>query len=340
MSHGTLPLGKLPADFLAEILADAPASDQQLLLGPGPGIDCAVLDLGNKLLVLKSDPVTFTADNLGWYLVQINANDIATCGARPRWLMVTLLFPEAKTTEQLVRAVFKQLYDACESSNITLIGGHTEISHAIDRPIAVGTLIGEVSRDRLVTPRGATPGDSLLLTKFIPIEAVAIMAREFRPQLEDLLDDEEFSEVQGYLQELGISVLRDAQVACSAGQVHAMHDPTEGGLASALWELADACGHRLVVDLNDIPISDLARQICAALKIDPLAAISSGALLLAVPEDDRASTCAALQSHGIACTKIGRVEQGPPSVWHSTMKKLQLLDRPARDEIARLFDER
>lgn len=339
MTQRTFPLGKLPADLLAELLSLAPGGDPQVLVGPSPGIDCAVLDLGNTLLVFKSDPITFTADDLGWYLVQINANDIATAGATPRWLMATLLFPEAKTTEPMVRAIFRQLYDACEANNITLIGGHTEITHSIDRPIAVGMLIGEVSREKLVTPRGASPGDSLLLTKTVPIEAIAILTREFRAQLQEILNKEELLEALNYLQEPGIGVLRDAQIALASGRVNAMHDPTEGGLAAALWELADACGHRIVVDMGAVPISRLAKRICDEFDIDPLAAISSGALLLSVHDEDHELICAALQAQGIACTRIGRVEPGPAGVWQLSAEKLQPLNRPLRDEIARLFDE-
>ncbi len=339
MTQRTFPLGKLPADLLAELLSLAPGGDQQVLIGPGPGFDCAVLDWGGKLLVVTSDPVTFTTDDLGWYLVQINVNDIATSGAIPRWLMVTLLFPEAKTTEHMVRAIFKQLYDACEASNIALIGGHTEISHSIDRPIAVGTLVGEVSREDLVTPGGALPGDSLLLTKFIPIEAVAILTREFRTRLQGILDEMQILEGLSYLQEPGISVLRDAQIAMASGRVNAMHDPTEGGLAAALWEMADACGHRIEVDLGAVPISRLAKRICDGLDINPLAAISSGSLLLSVPNEDHEAICEALRAHGIACTRIGRFESGPSGVWQLSAGELQPLGRPLRDEIARLFDE-
>ncbi|UCG23314.1 MAG: AIR synthase family protein [Chloroflexota bacterium] len=333
-----IPVGKLPPDLLAELLADTPIEDDSVVLGPGPGLDCAVLDLGETMLVLKSDPITFTADDLGWYLVQINANDIATTGATPRWLLVTLLFPENATSEHLVRSTFKQLYDACAENDIALIGGHSEITHAIDRPIAMGTLIGEVNRELLVTPQGAAPGDRLLLTKCVPIEAVAILAREFEERLKGVLSEDEIELGQAYLVDPGISVLLDAQIAVSSGRVNAMHDPTEGGLGAALWELADACGHRIVVDLKLVPVPSLARRICDELGVDPLLAISSGALLLSVPNEDHGRTVAALRAANIPSTIIGRVECGEPGVWELTQTGTQSLDRPLRDEIARLFD--
>jgi hydrogenase expression/formation protein HypE len=341
MVESLLPLGKLPAELLSQLLASVPpsSSDARVLVGPGPGLDCAVLDLGgDRLLVLKSDPITFTAGDLGWYLVQVNANDIATTGAVPRWLMATLLFPEEGSTERLVRDTFDKLLKACSASEITLIGGHIEITHGLDRPIAVGAMIGEVRRAELRTPRGASPGDALLLTKSVAIEAVAILCQEFPDRVAALVGDDEASRGAAYHHDPGISVLRDARIACEAGPVSAMHDPTEGGLAAAIWELAEASGRRIVVDVDAIPVSDLARRICDHFRIDPLASISSGALLLTVPESYQAQVCRTLQDQGIPCKAIGRVQTGQPGVWVSSMSGPTLLERPARDEIARLFD--
>ena len=339
LTDDVLPVGKLPPALLAELLTVTPFEDEAVLVGPGPGLDCAVLDLGETLLVLKSDPITFTADDLGRYLVQINANDIATSGAMPRWLMVTLLFPENKTTEHLVRSTFKQLYEACADNRIALIGGHSEITHGIDRPIAIGALIGEVSRESLVTPRGASPGDRLLLTKCVPIEAVAILTREFEGHLKGILSESEIALGQAFLQDPGISVVRDAQIAISSGKVNAMHDPTEGGLGAALWELADACGHSIVVDLEAVPVPSLAQRICDELNIDPVFAISSGALLLSVSNEDHETIQEGLLAANIPCATIGRVSAGDVGVWNLSPGGLQLLTRPIRDELARLFDE-
>ena len=184
----SLPLGKLPPLLLGQLLAQAPANDPRLLFGPAVGMDCAVLDTGGtQLLVLKSDPITFATDEIGWYLVQVNCNDIATTGGIPRWLMVTALLPQGETTSESVTALTNELFEACRQMNISVIGGHTEITHGLDRPILIGTLIGEVARDKLVTPQGIQPGDRLLLTKGIPIEATAILAREFPHRLEGVL---------------------------------------------------------------------------------------------------------------------------------------------------------
>ncbi len=334
----TLPLGKLPPPLLAKILAQAPISDPRVIVGPAVGVDCAVVELDETCLVFKSDPITFTSDQIGWYTVQINVNDIATTGALPRWLLVTALLPEGKTTEGIVETISEQLYQACEKMDISVIGGHTEITHGLDRPILAGTLIGEVARENLITPQGASVGDRILLTGGVPIEGTAILARKFAPELKEVLSREELQEAQDYLTEPGISVLQDAQTATKAGGVTAMHDPTEGGLAGALWELAEACGHSLKIALENVIVSPISEKICAYFEIDPLATIASGALLLTVKPESLDPVLAAMNAKRIPCAQIGTVEKGPVQVRQTTPEGVKLLPRPERDEIARVYE--
>jgi len=331
-----LPLGKLPPDLLAGMLRGAPVLDPRVLLGPGIGLDCAVIDLGERMLVIKSDPITFASDAIGWYAVQVNANDIATTGAEPRWFLGTLLMPEGKASAQMAEEIAGQLFSACRTLGISAVGGHTEVTHGIDHPILAGTLIGEVRRDGLVTPRGARPGDRLLLPKGVPIEATAILAREFPQRLRPHLSEDELTQAAHYLYEPGISVVKDARTACVSGRVTAMHDPTEAGLAGALWELADACWHSLVFDRAAVPVPDLARRVCAIFGLDPLATIASGALLMAVDKADSSKICGALREEGIACSDIGFVKEGPPEVCLAADNSL--LERPLRDEITRAYE--
>jgi hydrogenase maturation factor len=203
-------------------------------------------------------------------------------------------------------------------------------------------MIGEVSREQLVTPLGAQPGDRLLLTKGIPIEATAVLSRELPNRLLGFpagLSDVELKTAQDFLHQPGISVLPEAQLAIQTGQVHAMHDPTEGGLYTALWELAQACQHTLWVDLSAVPVFPLSARICRLLDLDPLGAIASGALLLAAPALDAAKITAALSQAGIPCTEIGLVsfEAGSPVVRSGFSPEAELVPHPARDEIAKLF---
>jgi hydrogenase maturation factor len=320
------------------MLAAAPVQDERIMLGPGVGLDCAVLDLGSTLLVFKSDPITFATEEIGWYAVQVNANDIATTGATPVWFLMTLLLPGEGTDASLVEQISQQVFEACQSIGVSVIGGHSEITHGLERPIVVGTMIGEVSRQDLVTPRGASPGERILLTKGVPIEAISILAREFPDKLSGLLSPAEIAQARDYLHDPGISVLEDAWLAVQAGTVTAMHDPTEGGLASALWELAEASKLVITIDPGAVLVPDLAWRICQAFDIDPLSAIASGALLLTTPPGDAARICQALEKEGVPCTEIGRVEKGVPEVWRTTDSGQEMLERPTRDEIARVFD--
>jgi hydrogenase expression/formation protein HypE len=333
-----LPLGKLPVELLSRLLDRAPVYDPRVILGPGIGLDCAVLDLGENLLVLKSDPITFASEEIGWYLVQVNANDIATCGAVPRWLLVTALLPENKTTQTMLEAISEQVFQACREAGISVIGGHTEITSGLERPILMGTLIGEVKRERLITPQGARPGDRLLLTKGIPIEATALLARERPKKARQALSEAELEQASQFLFNPGISVLRDAQLAVQSGHVTAMHDPTEGGLAAALWELSEACGKGLTIEPEAIPIPELSLRLCKAFGLDPMASIASGALLMSAAPEDAAAICQALEKAGIRCSDIGLVEDRAPGVMQRTAQGPKILPRPLRDELTKIFE--
>ena len=174
--------GKLPAGLLAELLQAIPIEDPDVIVGPRLGEDAAVLDIGDRYLIAKSDPITFTSHRIGWYALQINANDVATMGARPRWFLGTLLLPPDCTT-QTVKQIFADLQDACQALGVTLIGGHTEVTDGVKRPILAGTLLGEVAKDRLVVNANAQPGDVILLTNGVAIEGTAILAQDASEEL-------------------------------------------------------------------------------------------------------------------------------------------------------------
>lgn len=331
-------VGKLPPAILNDILAKAPRFDDRVVLGPGIGLDCAVVDGGDRYWVFKAEPITFATDQIGWYAVQIAGNDIATTGATPRFILLTLLLPENRTDEEMVRAISGQIYTACAQQKITVLGGHTEITHGIDRPLLITTLIGEVSKDRLVTPRGALAGDALLLTKGIPIEATALLAREFPARLRPHLTEEEISTAAGFLHHPGISVMQDAQIALQAGRVNAMHDPTEGGLSAALWEMAQAAGLDIHFDPAAVHIPQLSRRICQAFSLDPYATIASGALLLAVNSADAAEILAALRNYGIAASRIGEFFPGNGKVFAVSGSKPVEWPYPQRDEIGKVYE--
>jgi len=332
-----LPVGKLAQELLSRLLARIPVDDPRVILGPGVGLDCAVIDASKRLQVYKSDPITFATDQIGYYLVQVNANDIATTGAKPLWFLVTLLLPEHTTTPESAETIMSQIGNACRELGVTVVGGHTEITAGLDRPIAIGTMIGEVSRGGLVSPRGSREGDRVLLTKGVPIEATALLAREFPQRLRRALSADEVRAAQCYLHEPGIGVTRDARRAIGAGHVTAMHDPTEGGVVTALWELAQACGKTLRIDPHRIPVPALAQRVCDVFGVDPLCSIASGALLITVSPQGATATCEALIHAGIDCAEIGDVADGPPVLQRSAGNGYQLWPLPSGDAISVVF---
>ena len=190
----------------------------------------------------------------------------------------------------------------------------------------------------MITPKGAQIGDRILLTKGVPIEATTLLAREFTSRLDGILTPAEISTAQGYLHQPGISVVRDAQLACQFGRVTAMHDPTEGGVITALWELAEACNHTIILDPTQIHIPELCRRICQVFKIDPLRSLASGALLLTVTPGDAINICQGLINNGIFCSEIGRVEAGPANLFLYKSDDRFDYSRPTREEIAKLFE--
>jgi len=333
-----LPTGKLPFDFLHDLLRTYTHFSDRLIAGPGVGQDVAVIDMGDRYLVVKTDPITFATDQIGWYAVNVNANDVATSGARPLWMLATLLLPEAATTPALVRGIFAQLHDACQELDIALVGGHTEVTRGLDRPIVVGTLIGEVSRDKLITNAGARVGDKVLLVKGVPIEATAIIAREKADDLRQRGYDEAFTRIaQGYLHEPGISVVAEARIAADHPGVHAMHDPTEGGLATGLHEVAFAAGTGLRLHADRVPILAEGSRLCADYGLDPLGAIASGALLVMVEAAQADHLSQTYARAGIPCVHIADLLPLKEGVYMLRGDRRQPLPRYDADEITKVL---
>src|SRR5215510_6965051 len=179
-----LPVGKLRAELLERLFSKHVAGSERVIVGPRVGEDAAVIDMGDRYLVATADPITFAADEAGWYALHVNANDLAVRGARPLWFLATVLLPEGRTSEAHVEALFEELGAACAELDIALVGGHTEVTAGLPRVIVSGTMLGEVAKDRLVTTGGARAGDVLLLTKGVPLEGAAILARECRVEAE------------------------------------------------------------------------------------------------------------------------------------------------------------
>ncbi len=333
-----LPAGKLPYALRDRLLQRFAPDDLRLVVGPQMGVDAAVIDMGDIYLVAKTDPITFATDAIGWYVVNVNANDIAVMGATPRWFMATVLLPAGKATPALAEAIYAQIAAACANLGVALAGGHTEITVGLERPIISGTMLGEVAPERLLRSSGVQPGDDLVLVGQAPVEGTALIAREKEA---DLLargfDTALLRRAQAFLHEPGISVVRAAQVAAAAVQVHAMHDPTEGGLATGIWEIAQASGVGMAVDFDAVPVPPESQALCAAYGLDPLGVIASGALLVALPPVETERLLAAFEQAHMPAQVIGQATT--PGGPLSARRGGAAVPYPqfAVDEIARIF---
>ena len=334
-----LQVGKLPMQLLDKLLSTLDLTDPRIVVGPRVGLDAAVVKTRDALLVAKTDPITFATDLIGWYAVNINANDVACMGARPLWFMATVLLPEG-AQEELAENIFQQVSSSCSTLGITLIGGHMEITYGLSRPIVVGCLLGEVEEDRLITAGGALPGDDIVVTKGIAVEGTALLAREARQQiLAKGVEPQVVERASDFLFDPGISVVRDAQVARSAAPVHCFHDPTEGGLATGLEEIARASSAGLRIEADQVPVVDECRVIAGALGLDPLGLIASGCLVMTVSPQHTRRVLAALEAAGIAARRIGKVVERGRGLALIERDEERPLPRFERDELARFFEE-
>ena len=337
-----LPVGKLKHDFLKELL---PTQDRNanVVVGPQLGEDAAVVEFGDNYLVATSDPITFATEDIGWYVVCVNSNDIAAMGAVPKWLLVTLLLPEDATTPTRVRDIMTQITQACAAFDITLCGGHTEVTPAVTQPVVIGQMMGITHKNALFTSADARAGDVLILTKGLGIEATAIIARECEDQLREKCDAQFLEQAKTYLRDPGISVLKDAQIAIATGGVHAMHDVTEGGVATAVYELAIAAELGVTVysdKLLNSPIlyGNITRTLCDMFELNPLGVISSGAMLIASEPEKGEAICRALGATGINADIIGKFLPREHGLWlEDATGAQQPLPVFEMDEIAKLF---
>ncbi len=303
----SIPLkpGKLPNRMLEQFIEDLSLDQSELLITPGVGEDIAAVESDSSVLILKSDPITFVAENIGRYTVTVNANDIATSGAVPRWLLTTLLLPPGTTGNEIHR-IFRQLAEAAEAEKIVLCGGHTEISPSVNKAIVSGFLVGTVAPEKLIRKTDMAEGDVILMTKSAGWEGTAILAEEHSGLLEEngvsrgTIDD-----ALGYAG--GISILPEARLAADTGEVTAMHDVTEGGLATAVVEFSAAGGRRFQIDLDAVPVNGTTAELCRAAGLDPLGLIGSGSLLITVHPDAAESLEKALLDAGIPAARIGKV---------------------------------
>lgn len=331
-----LPIGKIDPEILENLLLRYTQKDQRVVIGAGIGEDAAVIDMGTVLLVAKTDPITHAASEIGRYAVHINANDIAAMGGTPKWYLATILMPKGSNAKDL-SLIFSQLSKTCEEIGVIYCGGHTEVTTSVNSPVVIGQMLGEASLDNLKPSSGAKVGDDLIMTKTAALEATAIIALEKEKELKKHFPPELISRARNYLHEPGLSVLREAQIMARMPGVHALHDPTEGGVATGIFEIAEASGAGAEVYHDQIPIAEETRVLSAHFGINPLGAFASGSLLIAVSPRDSGRALEALASANIPATRIGKIVERHEGL--RLTKKGEILPLPVfhQDELSKIF---
>ena len=308
-----LPAGKLPPEALAGLLESVGALPPEVVVPPALGEDSAVLRLPAGLMAVGADPITFPTPRPGHFAVCVNANDLAVTGARPEYFTLTILLPEGATAAD-ARAIAAQAVASGREIGAVLIGGHTEVTASVKIPVLAVTMFGRLVRATPLRTGGARPGDHLLQVNPYAIEGTAILASERAGELAGRVAEEDLAAGRELLADPGICVVKPALLVAERAGVHAMHDPTEGGIATGVREMAEAAGLGARVSRQALCGLPATRRICAALGIDPLGLISSGCLLLAVAPEDSSSVCAALVAAGHPARAVGEFTARPEMV--------------------------
>ena len=326
--------GKLPADILrSEVFARVSGTARpEVLVPPAIGEDCSVVDFGEYVCVISSDPITGSVEGVGRLAVHVTCNDIASNGVEPLGIMVTLLVPEG-TQYSEISDIMQDIVEEASSIGVAILGGHTELTSAVSRVVISSTAIGKALKDGYVTSSGAKPGDALIMTKTAALEGTAILASDFGYLMQDKIAPAMLDEAKGYLSLL--SVVKEGIEAAKAG-VHAMHDATEGGIIGAVSELAEAAGIGVELNIASVPITDASKSICGALEVDPYCLVSSGSMVIAAPDGEK--VVSHLHEIGINATIIGKFLEEERFIYGGPQGKIPLT-APKRDEIYRVMEE-
>lgn len=324
-------LGKVPPDILQKIVfTKLGIADPDVLLGPSLGEDASVIRVGNKVIIVATDPITGSVSDVGWLAVHVNANDIATFGVQPRWFLVSIILPKEYTPNQLERIV-NQIDAASQMLGISVAGGHSEVTEGINRPIIVGFMIGVAEQGKYVTSSGAQPGNSIIVTKSIALEGTTILATEGQEYLSFKVGADIVERAMALRAQ--ISVVAEGVAAFETGYVTAMHDPTEGGLSGGLHEICDASKVGFEIYQDAIPIDDSTEAICNALEINPIELISSGCMLVCCKQENVNELVNVIHSRGVSASVIGKIVKNPMHRIVITDSKSYELPRPKTDSL-------
>ncbi|MDE6851778.1 MAG: AIR synthase family protein [Lachnospiraceae bacterium] len=328
-----MKIGKVPENVLKRaVFKQVRHRRPEVILHAGVGEDCAAAVLApDEAFVFSTDPITGADQGMGTYAVHITANDLASAGAEPVGILTSILLPPG-TREIKLRRIMEEIEAACRELQIEVMGGHTEITDVVNKPVITVTGVGKVKRTEIVSTAGLRPGDELVMTKWAGLEGTAILAAEHREDLVQKLPEELVDTAAGFIRYL--SVVPDAAVAVRTG-VTAMHDVTEGGIFGALWEMGEASGVGIITDIQKIPIRQETIEICEFYGINPYQLISSGSMLMGCPQGNL--LVERLQEAGIPAAVIGRAVEGNDRVvMHGDEKRF--LEPAGSDEIYQVKD--
>jgi hydrogenase expression/formation protein HypE len=328
----SLPPGKIPPEILKEVIfKNLGATREEVALGPAAGIDGAVVNVGDKSLITSIDPITGALEIIGWLAVNINANDVSTFGVEPAFFLSCILLPE-KADRKSVETISFQMNKAAKELGIAIIGGHCEATPGLTSPMVVGCAMGTTEKGNYVTAAGAKTGEKIIMTKAAGIEGTAILASDRMHKLKKTMDPSTLKKAREFFKM--ISVVHEASIAFKTGGVHAMHDPTEGGVIGAIHEMADASGLGVKIIEKKIRVQPETTTISKFYQIDPLQLIASGSLLIAAKPGSADKITRALAKESIPSEIIGEFTPSPQD--RKIVRKsgkIESLERPITDHL-------
>lgn len=327
-----MKVGKIPESVLKRsVFRQIHTKRSEVLLGAGVGEDCAAVQLAqDEMFVMSTDPITGTAMDIGNLAIHITMNDLASAGAEPVGVMLTILLPEHAEESEL-REMMGQIEEACAQTNVQIMGGHTEVTQAVNQPLINVCGVGKVKNGKLVSTGGAKSGDDILVTKWIGLEGTSIIAKEKEQELLGRYPKQIVENAKNF--DRYLSVLPEAAAAVKSG-VDAMHDVTEGGIFGALWEMAEASGVGLEIDLKKIPVKQETIEVCEFFGINPYELISSGSMLMAAPDGNK--IVRELAKQGIPAVVVGKATAGNDRVLINEEER-RFLEPPKTDELYKVL---
>jgi len=305
----TLPPGKIPVDLLKEVIfKNLGVKRDEVAVGPAAGVDGAVVNVGGKSLIICMDPITGALERIGWLAVNINANDVSTFGVEPAFFLSCILLAE-KADRRTVEIISSQMNKAAQGLGMAIVGGHCESTPGLVNSMVAGCAMGVAENGNYVTAAGAKAGDKIIITKTAGIEGTAILASDREEKLGKTVGASTLKNAREFFSM--ISVVKEASIAFKTGGVHAMHDPTEGGIAGGIHEVADASNLGFKILEERIPVAKETLEICAAFEIDPLCLIASGSMLIAARKDIAYDIKKNLNKSGITASVVGEFLASP-----------------------------